>query len=677
MSKFNYSNFSKTTFLLILVLLLIIINGTYLTSYSAGGNIRIQLLNYELYQVKPGDSLWKISRKFEISVSKIKEVNQLQSNMIFVGQKLKIPGSETNNSTYVVKPGDSLWKLSQRFNITIQQLKQINNLDSNIIQVGQKLMVSGTQTETKSRAKVKGKINISNKTRGNNLIRKESVKNHTVLPLNKTPISSEHKESEIIVKYKALINPSAVDEMESENGLKPLSQIKSDVGKVVRYRVAKDKKLNKLVEKYNKLETVAWAEPNYIFYPTAIPDDPYYNYYQWDYVNLNLEAAWDVTRGDNSVVVAVLDTGIITDHPDLKPNLLQGADFVGGEKSYPVSSYSMTDLDPTDETTRAKGGSHGTHVAGIIGAVTDNNQGVAGINWNVNLLPIRVLKKTGGTSWDIAEGIYYAIDQGADIINLSLGSNHDSHLQREAVKAAAAEDITIVSATGNEGSASVYYPAAYPETIAVGAVSKNNSVTRYSNYGSEVDLVAPGGAYGESIYSTWGYMKDGATNTSYVGMIGTSMATPHVSGIAALLVANGISDPDTIRMRLVDTAFDLGSPGRDNHYGYGLVDAYGALLGKKLKQPKVFAATKGGDKVYLKSEIKSVTDDGRFTLEKVVSEKVLIIGWRDVNQNGIIDQGDYYGQTRQKLDIKENRTYNADLVINYISDSGFSYDVVK
>jgi len=430
--------------------------------------------------------------------------------------------------------------------------------------------------------------------------------------------------------------------------------------------------MEELLFEYRQKENVLWAEPNYIYYPTVVPNDRYYNNYQWNMVNMNMEAAWEISKGEKSIVVAVLDTGIIPNHPDLKDNLLSGIDFVGGDKTYSVRSYNPTDYDPTDETPYEKGGSHGTHVAGIIGAVSNNNLGVAGINWNVKILPIRALTRSGGTSWDIAEGIYYAIDQGVNIINMSFGSNYDSYYQREAVREAVQKGITVVAAAGNEGS-SVYYPAAYPETIAVSAVGRNNTKTAYSNYGPEIDIAAPGGDYGESIISTWGYYQNGKAIADYNGMIGTSMAAPHVSGAAALLVASGISDPEEIKSRLVNTARELGEKGKDNYYGYGLVDVYGALLNKRIEAPVVFAAEKSGSTLHVKSEIKTTEDDS-FALERIEPAAEVIVGWLDSNDNGIIDSGDYYGES---VYSKDKKRYEINIWYLSRNSSSQYYQVVK
>lgn len=655
--------------------------GIEINRASENKDNKLLSTNYIIYNVKPDDSLYKISRQFNTTIQKLKTINNLNSNLIYVGQDLKIPETNNNDQIYYVQPGDSLYKISRKFNITVSQLKIANNLSSNFIYVDQKLVIPGAGNSNNSDdipesnyQSISGTIQITNKTLGTSKLEQKGESddiNKGVL-LTDYNLYPEYQKSEIIVKYKPVINSQALEKMESANNLVTINQLGIDDGQMVHYQVSEDKNIEELLERYNQLENVEWAEPNYIYYPTATPTDKYYNN-QWGMTNLNMEAAWDQQKGKETVRVAVLDTGVITDHPDLKENLAQGADFIGGNKSFPIESYNVTDYDPTDETGYNEGGSHGTHVAGIIGAVTNNNLGVAGTNWNIDLLPVRVLKQTGGTSWDIAEGIYYAIDKKADIINLSLGSNHDSRLQHDAVKKAYEEEITVVAAAGNDGAGKVYYPAAYPETIAVSAVGKTNQKASYSNYSPEVDVAAPGGDYGQPIYSTWGYYQEGQTISDYNGMIGTSMAAPHVSGVAALLTASGVSAPENIRDRLTETAVDLGEKGKDNYYGSGLVDAYGALLGKKMSSPKVFAAEKSGNDLIVKSEVKSVANNSSFTLEKVKNSADHVIGWRDVNNNNIVDSGDYFSEKRI------NEDSNIDLTLYYISKTSLQngYNVIN
>ena len=627
-----------------------------------------------IYTVKAGDSLYLISRQYGITIRKLKTTNNLDSNMIYVGQKLTIITDNSESSVYTVKAGDSLYKLAQKYNTTIARIMEINNLDSYWIYIDQQLKIPGKEEKKeidnsidKEGISISGQVSINNKTENVRINKEKTINTEMVSSLNVNKDTPRYLSSEIIIKYKPVVSEQALLDFEKENNIEVMNVLEINKGRVVKYKLPEDKKIADVISSYQEKENVVWAEPNYIYYPTAIPNDSYYNNQQWNYVNMNMEAAWDLEKGGDKVTVAVLDTGIIPDHPDLKNKLLPGADLVGGEKSYPVSDYEITDNDPTDETSLLEGGSHGTHVAGIIGAETDNYKGIAGINWKVDILPVRVLTRQGGTSWDIAEGLYYAIDKGADVINLSLGGPYYSNLKKEAIRTALDMGITIVAAAGNEGNSSVFYPAAFDEVIAVSAVNRGNNRTAYSNYGPEIDIAAPGGGYGESIYSTWGYFDKGNTTASYGGMIGTSMATPHVSGVVALLKASGIKNRKEILERLRNTAVDLGEAGKDYYYGYGLVDAYSALLGHKLAKPKVAAAVKKENDLIFKSQLISVDENGNYTLNNIKTDNIKIIAWRDVNDNDRIDRGDYYGESRF-ISTEERKISNLDIKMYYISN---------
>jgi len=271
----------------------------------------------------------------------------------------------------------------------------------------------------------------------------------------------------------------------------------------------------------------------------------------WGVDRIDAEKVWTITTGD-PVKVAIVDTGIDLKHPDLKDNLKGGISTVSYTTSY------------NDDN------GHGTHVAGIVAAV-DNEIGVIGVGPKIDLYAVKVLDRRGsGYLSDVIEGLQWAVVNGMQVVNMSLGTSQDVQSFHEAIINACEAGVTIVAAAGNSGG-SVTYPAAYPEVIAVSATDQNDQIASWSSRGPEVDLAAPG----VNIYSTY-------KGSSYKTLSGTSMAAPHVSGVAALLIANGnATTPDEVRAALQETAEDLGTPGRDDTYGWGLVNAYAALNWRK------------------------------------------------------------------------------------------------
>ncbi len=319
--------------------------------------------------------------------------------------------------------------------------------------------------------------------------------------------------------------------------------------------------------------SVEYAEPNYLVGITAEPvsipsslgpNDPYYKY-QWNLQAIQMPIAWDSSKGEG-VIVAIVDTGVDFGAPDLaNVARLPGYDFANN------------DNDPTDDQ------GHGTHVAGTIAQNTNNGIGVAGVAFGVKLLPVKTLDSKGqGNYENIIKGIIYAVDQGAKVINMSLAGKTGSKSLQEAVKYAYSKGVVVVVASGNSNSA-VEYPAAYDDfVIAVGAVRFDLTRAPYSNFGSQIDLVAPGGdvhvdqngdTFGDGIiqqtFSTSG------SGYSYRFFEGTSMASPHVAGLAALILSRKPdASPAQVETIMAQTAKNLGSP---EQYGAGLIQAANAL----------------------------------------------------------------------------------------------------
>jgi len=302
----------------------------------------------------------------------------------------------------------------------------------------------------------------------------------------------------------------------------------------------------------------------------AVPYDPYYGY-QWHFDMIQAEQAWDINAG-SGVIVAVLDTGLATG----------GADGI----NCVVDGWNTID----DNNNPWDGEGHGTHVSGTIAQSTNNGIGVAGMAHDACIMPVKVLADDGyGPFSDITEGIYWAVDNGAQVINMSLGTNAYEGITSDSVMDPAfdyayAHGVTVICAAGNDGSPyNVSYPAINPTTISVGAIGMGFYRMDYTNEGTGLDFLAPGGSYDDIDYNGYidGVLQETLVNGiwSYYFFVGTSMACPHVAGIAAMLISNGTaSTPTSIMETLQDSAMDLVDPGWDSISGYGLVQAYDALM---------------------------------------------------------------------------------------------------
>ena len=320
--------------------------------------------------------------------------------------------------------------------------------------------------------------------------------------------------------------------------------------------------------------SIEYAEPDYRASRAIIPSDPRWDN-QWAPAKIGAPAAWEITTGSTEVIIAVLDTGIDLDHPDLAAKIwthpgevpANGVDDDQNGKVDDVHGWHFylpfEDNDPQDDN------GHGTHVAGIAAAETDNEVGIAGMSWGAQLMPVKVLDEYGeGWYSDVIAGIVYATDNGAAIINLSLGGEESSQSLQEAVDYSHARGVLLIAATGNSGGP-VFYPAACDHVLSVGATDVDDHRPGFSNHGPEIDVVAPG----VEIYSTWPWRG------GYFYQSGTSVAAPHVAGLAALIwsVRPDLAN-DQVAQVISQTAHDLGEPGWDEFYGWGRIDAYQALL---------------------------------------------------------------------------------------------------
>ena len=317
---------------------------------------------------------------------------------------------------------------------------------------------------------------------------------------------------------------------------------------------------------------VLFVEFNYYIQAALTPNDPLWlpssasPLGQYGPIHINAPAAWNVTTGSTSTILAIVDSGIDASHPEFKGRLVPGYDFVDND-STPQDLYG-----------------HGTHVAGIAAATGNNGIGVAGIDWQTKIMPVRVLDKFGfGSAEGIAEGIVWAVKHGAHVINLSLGASIPINLLEYSTYYAYFHGVAVIAASANSNGP-VWYPAAYPWVLAVGATDRNDQRAFFSNFGPSLDVAAPG----VDILSTTP-MKGSFTlitemPNQYGLLDGTSMATAFVSGAAALLSGLPQFDtPDKIYVALEQTAKPLGSPIPNDHTGYGLIQidkalAYNAAL---------------------------------------------------------------------------------------------------
>jgi thermitase len=352
----------------------------------------------------------------------------------------------------------------------------------------------------------------------------------------------------LLIKPKADISESALHALLSAHGgeeSRTIPGVETRVVEVPRQTAVK------LLQVLKNRREIDYAETDVTAHAIATTNDPYFTSgSQWYLSKMQVPDAWDLTAGAPGVVVAVLDTGVRASHPDLAGKVLAGRDFASG------------DSDPSDEN------GHGTAVAGLIGAVSGNSTGMASVAWNTSILPVRVLDKDGsGSHSDIADGIVWATDQGADVINLSLGGTGSSSTLQSAINYAWSKGVVIVAAAGNNGDSVPCYPAACTNVVAVSATNSSDSRTSWSNYGSYVDIAAPGA----NVLTLSG-------SNGYEAMDGTSFSSPLTAGVVALMrAANPALSNATIVNALLANADDIGASGKDNDFGHGRVNARRAV----------------------------------------------------------------------------------------------------
>ncbi|MBD3286998.1 S8 family serine peptidase [candidate division WOR-3 bacterium] len=456
---------------------------------------------------------------------------------------------------------------------------------------------------------------------------------------------AQFKQDHVAVKFTKHVDADVLSSLAADldaTVVRSLEQINA-----VEIKLSPDMSVPDAVTCLEALPDVSYACPVAACHVFWTPNDPRFaDQWSFDADHLDMVTAWNINKGSSQIIVAIVDSGIAYEDreiPDYEKNEVISTD--GNYHMCPdftssqfVSGYDFVHEDnhPNDQN------GHGTHVGGTVAQATNNGIGVAGMAPECRLMPVQVMD-WGGSGDDaiIADGILWAADNGAHVINLSLGTfipGTPAPLEHEAIKYAVAKDIVVVAAAGNFfGWPEVSYPAAYEECIAVGATDYNDVRASYSQYGEALDISAPGGDESADLNEDGnpdGIVQPTFTQTgqfwpqevkatvdefSYRFLNGTSMATPHVSGLAALLRSHGIRGVDETKNIIYSTARDLGDEGYDTEYGHGMIDPVAALQGSGI------AESPEGDILTLRTEVVSGSAEISFSL--LSDEHVSLTVW--------------------------------------------------
>ena len=368
-------------------------------------------------------------------------------------------------------------------------------------------------------------------------------------------------EVQMIVKMKPSMREADFKGRLNVRGGSQRGEIRGIGARVVRVPKASAELLKGELERDANIE---YVEPDFTAQALGTSNDPYFvQGSQWHLSTISAATGWDTTTGSSAQPIAVIDSGVRASHPDLAGKVLAGYDFVAN------------DNDANDEN------GHGTAVAGTVSPASNNLVGVCGVAWSNPILPVRVLDANGSGSYSaIANGIIYAADRGAKVINLSLGGTSSSRALQDAINYAWNKQCVIVAAAGNNGNNIAFYPAACSNVVAVSATNISDTRPSWSNFGSYVDVSAPGvdilSVYGSDQYAAWN---------------GTSFSSPVASGVVALMAA---ANTTLTNAQLVDILIknsdDIGTAGYDVYYGHGRVNASRAVTAAKnfvvVTQPK-------------------------------------------------------------------------------------------
>lgn len=365
----------------------------------------------------------------------------------------------------------------------------------------------------------------------------------------KAPEPAKFADDRVVIKFKASTEDSEkskVRQIVSASLEKKLDKLDAEVIKIPKGQVSN------VLNALKNDGRVEYIEPDFIATTAMVPNDTYYSL-QWAYPDISAPSAWDISTGSTSTVIGMVDTGIDQFHPDLASKIIGRANFT-----------TDPDLDNNG---------HGSHTAGIAGAITNNGIGVAGTCIQCNLLSVKVLDSSGSGYYDwIANGITWATDNGAKVISMSLGGTADSTILSDAVNYAVSKGVVVVAAAGNSNSSSPFYPAYYSNVVAVAATDQSDAKASFSNYGSWVDIAAPG----VNIASTYSTTIPGSSGYAY--MSGTSMATPFVSGLAGLVFSQ---HPDWSNSQVISDIESTADPisGTGTYWMNGRIDTCRALGG--------------------------------------------------------------------------------------------------
>lgn len=513
-------------------------------------------------------------------------------------------------------------------------------------------------------------INISNSTTSTGLITGELVIKHNypassldnreyLIPtagstVTSSPLISMQQEArDLIIVFKEEISADRIELIFNDYNFNKIDENPSLNAYLIQ---APDYSLGEVLNLASQIPEIKYLEPNHQV--TALNDsihtplDPEFNK-QWNLALLRLPQTWDTISSSNKIRVAVLDTGVDLNHPDLRTNL-----DTSNAYNFVANNWNINDNHPQG---------HGTHISGIIGAQR-NNLGIAGILENVEILPIKVLEASGGGSfWNIGQGLLYAAGievegkpynpQPVDIINLSLGGTVDAEVGEylhDIIKQVADKEIIMVAASGNRNQDSLLYPAAYPEVLSAGSVSLNNdnppTRSSTSNYGVNLDFVVPG----HQIYST-------IPGGGYDYRSGTSMAAPHLTGIIGLLLAqNNLLEFEEIKERLQRTSLKV-----EGHYfgaetGYGLINSYWAI--QNPREIQLFIGNRVGNQFNKKTKINLQLKANSYLIEDIPTGNYKIMAWIDLTKNGLLSPGDYYAES-PLINFSPENNYNQNLIL--------------